>query len=372
MRNRSLPRAAGTLWAACLAVTATALPGQADVSARIAALDVDGDGLIERGAEARALQALVPSLRGQELSRAIQFLDSDEPSIELDVFDVQDVYDQLAANCGTSSAVQLAESLNVSLLNSNLAQPSDLGALFSVTDNRATGVTSWQVAGTLFWVPGTAQRCFYVGSPDPLPDGALSGYVIAPYLSFRGTGSNDRATVSDLRFGVEIELQFYGGLINLQELSISPYYRTDFDGDAEIYGLDAIWTPYHFDARLNGYFDAPQQGVFDWNANLRLEYAHVVEAGNSGLVTGTEYGWVGTELGVGYTFRGERAPRISLGVDAFYDLINDEDAILYEAGLAIPLSDSGRTSLDIRYRNGTDRRSLQDVDQISVNLRLAF
>jgi len=238
--------------------------------------DVDGDGYIEKGAESRALEAAFGRLNGQQQARVGRFLSGSEEKLAVGALDFKDVQNALAAACTVRKSLYLAESIaGVSLVHPDIVSTSDKGARFSVSHDNVSGTTSWAVEGVAIIAP-MANRCLHASSSGPLPNGALTGYTIAPYLSFSGTGSSTAVGNSDLRTGAVLDLQFFGGAFDLQQLQFSPFYRTDFQGAAQIYGASLSWTPFHFTSRLNGLQgDADHRGV-DYRLGADIEYLNGV------------------------------------------------------------------------------------------------
>lgn len=338
----------------------------------VTGFDVDRDGFIEKGPEARALKGAFARLNGQQQARFGRFLEGGSEKLALSELDFTDLYGELARSCQAPRRFRLAESLaGVSLVHPDIVVLSDKGARFSWNRDNTSGETSWSAKGVFVYAP-MSNRCLHTSSPEPLNGTTLTGYAIAPYLSFDGVGSSSTTEPSDLRIGAAIDLQFFGGTFDLQQVQISPFFRTDFEGKAEIYGASLRWTPYKFTSRLNGLQgDAGHNGV-DYRLSADAEYLNVAEGGLSGLPSGTEYGWVGVQAGIGYTPAQWNGVRFDLNVDAAYDLINENDAVLYDAGVTIPIGDSGNAALDLRYTYGTTRSNPTTVDGVSANFRIRF
>ncbi len=334
--------------------------------------DFDGNGYIAKGPESRALQDEFTRLNGQQQSRFGRFLDGSSEKLELSELDFSDLYAELAQSCQIRKRFYLAESLaGVSLVHPDIITLSDKGALFSLNYDNANDETNWAAKGVLVYAPA-ANRCLHVDSPEPLDGVTLTGYAVAPYLSFDGVGSSSGDEPSDLRFGALVDLQFFGGVFDLQQLQFSPFYRTDFEGEAEIYGASLRWTPYKFVSRLNGLQgDAGHNGV-DYRLSADIEYLSVSEGGLSGLPSGTEYGWVGVQAGIGYSPKQLEGTRFDVNIDAAYDLLNDSDAVLYDAGVTIPIGEGQTAAFDLRYTYGTTRSDSTTQDGLSANFRIRF
>jgi len=357
---------------AVIATFGLVMPAHALTGSELAMLDVDRDGFIEAGAEARALRAAFGRLTGQQKAVAVRFLESGADRLDITALDTSSISAELKAACGVRKTFHLAEAITgVSLLRPGLISTSDKGARFSLNRDNVTDRTSWSVQGAAIFAP-LASRCLQADSPQPLSRGALTGYAIAPYLSFAGVGASNAVGQSDLRLGAIVDLQFLGGAFNLQQVQLSPFYRSDFQGQAEIYGASITWTPYHFQSRLNGLIgDVGNRNGVDYQLSGDLEYLNVVTGGNSGLTDGAQHAWVGLKAGVGYRPPTSVDVRFDLTVDAAYDLINNADATLYSAGITTPLGDNA--AFDLRYTYGTTRDDpVTTQDGLTAQLRVRF
>ena len=277
--------------------------------------------------------------------------------------------------CRPGKRFHLQESVrDISVFDPNVVAPSKNGALLSYSDDRTAGDTTWEVKSAIAWVATSAeQRCLLVDTLERPKVAALSGFGAAPFFSFDGKGSTATGDVAAIKLGVLSQWQFFGGVFDLQEFGIAPFYQTDLDGAAEIYGLSATWTPYHFESRLNGLQGDKEKRFFDWSLVGTFDYLSVQQAGTSGLTQGDEYAWAGIDLGVGYTFSDiGYGLRLSSDVSADYDLINAAEAVLYNASARLGLGEDTRAYLELRYENGTEAKTLRDVDETKLTFRLAF
>ncbi len=357
--------------AALMGLALAASPAVAMPLSEVRKFDIDGDGFIEKGAESRALQSAFSQLKGRQQARFVAFAESDEEKIAVSAFDFASLEEELEAACSTPKRFYFAESLgDVSLVHPDIVKLSDKGARFSLSRDFANNNSTWAMKGAAVFAP-MANRCLHVESPDPLPRGALTGYAFAPYLSFEGQGSSAAPGTSDLRIGIMADLQFLGGNFDLQQLQFSAYFGTDFQGEAEVYGLGMSWTPYHFTSRLNGLRgDSDNSGVF-YVLSADIEYKDVIKAGNTGLTSGTQYGWIGINAGVGYALPKLSGVLIDASVDGAYDAINDQDAVKFSAGMTIPVGENA--AFDLRYTNGFSRNAPTfKQDGLAANLRIRF
>lgn len=343
---------------------------QSEIEAR----DINDNGVIDRGSELDALMSNLDLLTPAQLTVISRF--ESGQSSELTVISlVTATQPPPAPHCRSERSFHLQESVGaISLFNPDLVLPSKNGALLSISDDREAGERTWALKGALAWVvTDGSNRCLLLDTADRPQGARLSGFAIAPYLSFDGTGSSINDDTAEIRVGLLSQWQYFGGVFDLQELSVSPYYQTDLDGEAEIYGLSTTWTPYHYESRLNGLQGDLAERFFDWSLVGTVDYQSVEKAGNSGLTEGQDFAWIGLDLGLGYTFAdvGEGL-RLSAGVSAHYDVINDQDAVMYNAAVRLALSEDRRAFLELRYQNGTAAKTLREVDETTLNFRFVY
>lgn len=360
--------------AIALVLGSWALPVWAMPDADIKASDTNGNGVVDRGDELDGLLARQSQLTAAQKTKVGLFLTGD-----IETLKVADLIaagqPQMAEFCREGKRFHLQESVgDISVFDPNVVTPSRNGALLSYSDDRNAGDTTWELKGAIAWVATNgAQRCLLANTIER-PNGArLSGFGIAPFLSFDGKGSASAGDVAEIKLGVLTQWQFFGGVFDLQEIGIAPFYQTDLDGDAEIYGLSATWKPYHFESRLNGLQGDKAKRFFDWSLVGTFNYLSVEKAGTPGLTTGDEHAWAGVDLGAGYTFSDVGyGLRLSAGVNANYDFINEDEAILFNASARLGLGKDARAYLELRYENGTEALTLRDIDETKLNLRFAF
>lgn len=362
------PLSAATLCASLIPQVLTALP-----ISEINALDVNKNGYIDREAELEALMRVGSKLTPEQQSKLGLFLTGEISELPTRAFEVPER--PIPEHCKKGQRFYLQESADsISLFNKDVVSPAKRGALVSYSNDEETGKSEWELKGAIAWVlTGDEQRC-RLGSVAHNPNTiSLSGFAVAPYLSFDGQGSSETEDSSNLRIGLLAQWQFFSGVFDFQEVSIAPFFQTDPDGEADIYGLTASWTPYHFTSRLNGLQGDADAQRFDWSLIGKVNYLSVQKAGQSGLVAGTEYGWIGFDLGVGYSFpKVGSGLRLSTGLNAHHDILNDEDAVSVNAAARLSLGKDSRSSLELLYVKGREVGVLHDTERTTLNLRFAF
>ncbi len=226
-----------------------------------------------------------------------------------------------------------------------------------------------------------------------LPSTTLTqfGYMIAPFVDGQGATNNPRRNgeSSSLQLGVDLQLAALGGpFINSQYLTLSPYYQTDFRGNANVQGAKAAWDFIEPEINLGGSRGVPNS-YFDWFWQLRAEYdaKHVTDPGLTGLAR-SNYQWVGGSVQAHFTLfpSFEKiqpskeslfpaiANRIFINAMANYyrDTNSGRDINLYEAELGYNLSDDGKSSVSIKYDSGTDKDTLQLMKKYLVGLNFKY
>lgn len=275
--------------------------------------------------------------------------------------------------CHTKSFMFQRSLGDISLFSSNAGLASKEGAEFALQDDREDDDSVVTVKAALVWLP----RAFVVCPPGATPSGDgphRGGYAFAPFLTMSGT-SGAETDESDVRIGLTSQIQLTSRE-TLHEFSLSPYYRTDFDGEAEITGVQARWVPYNIENRVNSYIvigDGPQ---FSWQVALQLDYLDVEKAGESGLTAGDEYGWIGGTLGRSVELQKfahlSNSTVLSADISAHRDVIGHRDAALGRVAAKFFLSETGTTSIRFGYAKGRDFTTFKTVDEFSVNLTVSF
>ncbi len=162
---------------------------------------------------------------------------------------------------------------------------------------------------------------------------------------------------------------------------MSPYYQTDFRGEAQAQGIQASWTPYWLEARLGGYHRRFSD-YFDWywQFSAEADYLNVDRVGHTGL-DANDYAWLGftTKLHI-YPFSGSfwdgsfLQDRITFTGTARYhwDAVSRKDISLLSAELAYNLDPTGGTSISLLYENGTRKETLKEVEQLLLRLNYKY
>lgn len=247
------------------------------------------------------------------------------------------------------------------------------GAQFSITaDEESTTASINGVVGYAF-----NENC--IRRPEGFgPDAVyVSGYVISPWLLGSGTlfDSEEPDGTDKLQAGLAGQIEIADAIFDTQYLTATPYYQTDFQGEAQIYGGSLSWRPYASAIRLGG-TTKPKGAILDlyWTAAATADYFYVADAGATALTEGTEYAWLGGILGVnGWILPDTLKDRLSFTstYGMFWDAYSHRSVDTFNASLNWAFSkpeDPNQFAIALGYQNGTDRNTLVDVNQWTLGL----
>jgi hypothetical protein len=257
------------------------------------------------------------------------------------------------------------------------------GASLSYTNDQLADQQSGVIDGSIS----------YVIARDPCRDrpnsvgifgSYLSGFAIAPWIEGHGKlTTGRRGEQSSLLAGVDLQGEiFSGGLFNLQYFTASPYVQTDYRGLARAAGITAFWEPYQLDWRLGGNYQRFSDD-FDWFWQLRAEVdvKHVDDVGLTNLTEG-RYAWIGGTARLHlfpFPATSSFAPtflldRIHLTGTAkwYWDAYSGRTIRRYSAEAAYNLEEDGSSSLSFEYAYGTEKETLERVNQYLLRLNYKY
>lgn len=250
------------------------------------------------------------------------------------------------------------------------------GASASITSDRLTGTQTAQIDG----VAGFLMRDPCLPRPQGLAptDAFLSGYAVSPSITAHGKlNSTAKSEKSELRFGLDAQVEIFSGpIFDTQYFTVSPYYQTDFRGEASAYGVNALWEPYLLTARLGGSFQrlSPYVDYF-WKVQAELDILHVTKVGLTDLTAGADYAWIGASTRA-YVYLLPELLNERLVLTGTYRFFWDERSrrsiSLLSAALAYGLTDDGSAAVSLEYTKGTDKDTLRELDQYIAKLSLKF
>jgi hypothetical protein len=217
------------------------------------------------------------------------------------------------------------------------------------------------------------------------------GFAFAPFVDGQGSISSPlkKGEASALQTGVDLQVTIIGGpLFDHQYFTLTPYYQTDYRGVANVQGFTAFWDPIAPNINLGGRIGVPDQYA-DWFWQFRASYdeRQVTNPGFTGLAK-TKYQWVGSVAQVHITLFPDRdaiepgwlSPFPALvdrlfvdGMVTYYwDADSGRSIHLYEAEVGYNITTDGKSSISVKYDNGTDKDTLQAMQKYLVSLNYKY
>jgi len=255
------------------------------------------------------------------------------------------------------------------------------GASISYTNDRTNGHQTANVEGFVSYV---IARGICLDSQTGTRAGAvqrgdlLSGYAIAPWVLANGKVNNFDITKenSDLRTGVDFQYGWMGGpIFNAQYLIASPYYQTDFRGQASGYGVTVSWQPQRVEWNLGGAVGKGNDYLYwYWQFSGEVDLKNIERTGLTELAAG-QYYWLGaTARAHLFLLPGVFKRRLhAIGtLQGYWDAKSSMTIYKYVASLAYNLTDDGNTSISVEYDRGTEKDTLALVNQYLVKLNVKF
>lgn len=263
--------------------------------------------------------------------------------------------------------------LDMSAYTGEVSQKEAKGASLSLLDDDEGGLQSAEAHGVVSLI--TTSACRHRPEGLAIGEAFLASHNTAVWAQADGVRTDDdpdkdKSTVklgADLQWGV-----FDGPWFDMQYVAVSPYYQTDFRGDAGAYGAQLSWQPVRLDSRLGGsYLPAADGFDYFWQTRLEADWLHVEDPGRTGLKAGTDYAWIGGSVGV-TVFPGDQALDSRLkayGTWTYHrDVNNSRDARLYLVGAAYDLTADGAVSVSLDRTWGLERDKLKKVEKTLFSL----
>jgi hypothetical protein len=348
--------------------------------AELRRIDFNRNGALDAGPEFKAyleLEKLTGDLNSKQLAR-VGSLQADIAvlgSIPLAQLAEQEPVQTTSCDRGQGFYLR-RNKLDVSIYNASIDDSAAEGAAISFTDDFEADTETAEIDAMGAWVFARnpcRSRPPGVGTFQPY----ISGYAFALSVSADGNLTGDIAKEkSALKPSLDAQIEIFSGLFDLQALTASPFYLTDFRGEAKAYGVDASWEPYRLDWYLGGsYRQISPWFTFFYQLKAEMSALRVEEAGLTGLKPDTDYLWWGGTAALRVfllpEWLGDRLTWITT-YRYFAEDRSDEDVELFTTALAYNLTEAGTTSISIQYANGTKRDTLEEVDQYMVTLNAKY
>jgi hypothetical protein len=250
------------------------------------------------------------------------------------------------------------------------------GAAVSYTDDRVGGVQTADIHAVVSYA--FDHECLHHPMGYGLYDAYVSRTTFAPFVLANGTLSNDRSTEkSALQFGFDSRATVFSGpLFNYQIFTLSPYYQTDFRGEASVYGASASWEPYQLAWRLGGNVNLATPWLdYYWQLKAEVDSLHVNKAGLTNFTNGTDYAfWGGTAKLLLFPFPDQLQRRvIAIAEYSYYwESQAQQDVRLFVGTLAYNITEDGSTSISGQYKKGTEKQTLKQLDQYLLSFNYKY
>lgn len=252
------------------------------------------------------------------------------------------------------------------------------GASVSYTDDRVANTQTATINGMVSYV-ALRDLC----PTTPAGDAPfISAYSIAPYVQGQGnyTEPHVKSENSELKFGVENQVEISRGLLPRQVFTVAPYVATDYRGEAQIVGSDFYIDSYDPDLHLGGYInDNPYLGWF-LQVREQVDIRDVSAVGVTGL-SKTSYEWLGATAALNmYFFPSTTSVPAAFrntiafygSANYFYDARSGMEARLYTAKLAYKIPPDGTSSIALEYDDGTDKDTLVYTRKYLASITYAY
>ena len=269
------------------------------------------------------------------------------------------------------------DKLDISIYNRSIDESAAEGAAISYTDDRQDDTQTAEVHALAAYV-FARNPCASLYERTRPGHPYVSGYAFAARVSADGTLTADRTDEkSALKPALDAQIEIAGApFIDLQYVTLTPYYQTDFRGEAQAYGFSASWQPYNLDWRLGGSYQQFSP-LFDFFYQLQAEAValRVNNPGLTDLVADTDYMWLGgtARLHV-FLLPDILNDRLTWTTSYQYygDTKSNQNVHLFTTNLGYNLTADGKTSVSLQYQRGEDRDTLQHLNQYLATLNVKY
>ena len=253
------------------------------------------------------------------------------------------------------------------------------GASISFTNDSLTGHRTTAISGIASYVV-LREACLDPPKRQTNDNGYLAGYAIAPWVYGNGSITNfatkAKPDQSALKFGVDAQYAWIGGApFDAHYVTLSPYYQTDFLDQARVYGFTASWQPLWADLHLGGALGTGNPYLYwFWQFAAEADLRRVDVPGMTQLHRG-QSAWIGSTARL-HLFLLPSVFNHRLHADGtfkeYWDASSSVSIYEYIAALAYNLTDDGNASISIEYSRGTDKDTLNSLNQYVVKLNAKY
>ncbi|TIO74443.1 MAG: hypothetical protein E5X74_18755 [Mesorhizobium sp.] len=260
-------------------------------------------------------------------------------------------------------------------LDSN-EEVSDAGATFSYTNSFKTGVNTLSATGAVMFGTVDELNRNYNGDAEALRATRL-GFLGGLEFDTKWTNGEKSGSLA-ARFGAELETE-QGGIFPYQYWKLNGVYTTDFDGIANVFGVESKWMPISDTLPIGKTWslDGGESAWLYFRPTLNVDYAHVDDNGTfTALVPGRDYLWVGIKADLTLFFSSSLLKPFSLNAKYIYmyDVLGSgNDSIDFvQIAAKYALNESRTTFVQARYTYGNTPRTLTVKNEAFVGLTVLF
>lgn len=206
--------------------------------------------------------------------------------------------------------------------------------------------------------------------------GRDTDFTLLAFVEAEGQFVTDTENTGFTRAGLISQMKFYGGGIDSHLINIAGYWQSDIDLTASAYGASVSWQPQYLAWHLGGYVAPPeQQFYYYWLFDTKFDLFHVDDPANTSLIAGTNYAWLGANLGFRSAYKPDFLPNgVEFSADAglFSDLASGRDAYLFKTRVDFNLNEAGTASVGIGYTYGKPKETLQKQSIVLAGFNVRF
>lgn len=227
---------------------------------------------------------------------------------------------------------------------------------------------------------GAVMLAFHGNTDIPLSSDYLGPRVtyvnIAPGIDFDTTIKNGKSSGQYSAIaGLEVETTHSDpNPFNLQYWRANAVYTTDFDQNAQILGVEAMWQPWAPSLWIGSMQRVSEKldMWFGFFPTVASDYYHVNSAGTFKDLAHEQYWWVGPKVSAKVAFLSGYLKPFSAYANYYYlyDTINGGGAAVdyFKGGIKYQLTEG--IGLEWRYTSGTTPRTLARVNEFYTGLTL--
>lgn len=221
-----------------------------------------------------------------------------------------------------------------------------------------------------------------IPDPQPIDPGlslgglSLTDYGIALFVEGHGAVKENAGNSGTMQSGLLFDAVYEGSALAYLGLSSAVYYQHYLNGDGSGVGASLTLTPADAGLRINATPGGRENKAVTsyFTTSLMLDAIHVTSPGNTGFAAGEDFAW--GIFNFGYLYADDRlgthGARFKVGSQFAADLVSGRDAILLSASAGLYLDATQTTALDLGWQKGTDYKTMEKVDSVTLGLTLKF